>query len=318
MHLKRASKLSIVAGVLFLASAILPTAVHAANTCNAFIAISYSSTQNYHDVGDSLQVTLTVGAGLIRGGTKATINRVRFELDCDSGSPLGLNCADDGAIIRYLGDSTITTSCPGAFTTSHADTTAPNQIVFTPDTPFDILANNPTFCDINFGVQVVGLSDDPSPGKAEEVTGYSAAQVDVLCDNNLSSAGSQSGSILLCPDCDDDDVCTTDSCDRELGTCSNSDVPCPPDNNACTTERCDPIEGCLTDPVTCPADNNACTTERCDPETGCVTDPVTCSPDNNACTTERCDPETGCVTDPVTCPSDNNACTTERCDPETG
>jgi hypothetical protein len=38
--------------------------------------------------GDTLMVTMTIGAGTIGGGTKATVNRVRFELTGDAGSPL--------------------------------------------------------------------------------------------------------------------------------------------------------------------------------------------------------------------------------------
>jgi hypothetical protein len=327
MYLKRASKLSIVVGALLLASAILPTAAHAANTCNAFIAIDYASSQVFSDVGDTLMVTLTVGAGSVGGGTQATINRVRFELDCDAGSPLGLGCLDDGPIITYLGDGSITTDCPRAFSTGHAAGTAPNQIVFTPATPFDIPANNPSFCSITFGIAVAALSDDITPGKAEEVAGYSAANADVRCDNNLSSAGSQSGSIPLCPDCDDSNECTQDVCNRDTGVCSNTNVVFCDDNNACTTDRCVPETGlCENEDNVTPTcnDNNACTTDTCDPATGqCVfTDVVTptCN-DNNACTTDRCVPATGQCENidnkTPTC-NDNNACTTDRCVPATG
>src|SRR6187402_2976696 len=84
---------------------------HAANTCNAFISIGYVTTQNFHDIGDQLRVVLTIGTGSINGGTQATVNRVRFELDCEAPFPLGLGCMDDGTIIKYLGDSTIQSDC---------------------------------------------------------------------------------------------------------------------------------------------------------------------------------------------------------------
>src|SRR6185295_5596109 len=172
-----------------------PDAAHAANTCNGFIAIEYSGAQNFSVVGDQLRVRLTVGAGAIGGGTKATLNRVRFELDCDRpnpGSPLGLGCTDDGAVIKYLGDATIETTCPQTFTTGHEVGTSPNELVLTPHAPFDIPAGVQNFCVVSFGIEVMSLSDDVTPRLAEEVTGYSAATGDIQCNNGLASAGTQS------------------------------------------------------------------------------------------------------------------------------
>jgi hypothetical protein len=88
--------------------------------------------------------------------------------------------------------------------------------------------------------------------------------------------------------------------DNTVGTCD--------DNNLCTTDTCDPsliipiqpsgfrMGGCVNTPITC-NDNNPCTTDTCDPASGCVFTPITCN-DNNACTTDTCDPATGCVFTP--------------------
>ena len=62
------------------------------------------------------------------------------------------------------------------------------------------------------------------------------------------------------------------------------------DNDACTTDTCDPAGGCVNTPidpgVACD-DDNACTTESCDPINGCTNTPVdpnvTCE-DGDACT----------------------------------
>src|SRR5512146_3085783 len=81
------------------------------NTCNAQIAFDYFTANNVQAIGDVVTVRLTLSTASITGGTKVTINRLRFDLDCDSGSALGLGCTDDGAIINYEGDGTINTNC---------------------------------------------------------------------------------------------------------------------------------------------------------------------------------------------------------------
>jgi Dictyostelium (slime mold) repeat len=335
---------------LLLASSFLlaavPEAAHAAKSCNGFIAISYDDARPFYNVGDRLRVVLTVGAGTIGGGTKIRLNRVRFELDCDSASPLGLGCPDDGDVIKYLGDDTIRTTCPKTFTTGHEAGTSPNELILTPSTPFYIPAGAAKFCTISFGIEVMNRSDDVSPGMAEEVAGYSAANGDVRCDNGLASEGTQSGSVILCPSCDDYDPCTTDTCD-DAGLCHNTApgtcTPCTSaeqcgDNNACTTDTCNggvcdnsALIGCTpcTSAKQC-GDGNACTTDTCDAGLCHSTAVGDCGPctsakqcgDGNACTTDTCDGGVchntalvGCspCTSAEQC-GDGNACTTDTCD----
>ncbi len=139
------------------------------------------------------------------------------------------------------------------------------------------------------------------------------------------------------PSCDDNNACTTDSCNPTTG-CVHTPVVCN-DNNLCTIDICNPATGCVYTPKDC-NDNNVCTVDSCDPATGCVHTPVNgddydactidfCDPavgirhvpivcdDNNACTTDSCDRATGCVFTPIVC-NDNNACTADTCDPATG
>src|SRR5438045_3747973 len=78
------------------ASAISPDA----NTCNGMSEFSYPSSPNFVGVGDTVHIVLTLGAGGIQGGTTLTINRVRFNLDCNNAN-LGLNCPDDGLVVSY-------------------------------------------------------------------------------------------------------------------------------------------------------------------------------------------------------------------------
>jgi hypothetical protein len=304
-----------------------PDAARAANTCNGFVALGYEGGEGLNQVGDQLRVVLTVGAGTIRGATKARLHRVRFALDCDSGSPLGLGCADDGAVIKYLGDATIQTTCPSAFTTGHAVGTLPNELVLTPSPALDLPPEVPSFCEVSFGLEVAGLSDDATPGLIEEATGYLPGNGDLRCDNGLAAGSTQSGSLPLCPSCDDHDPCTTDSC--EEGACANVPLDCD-DGDACTVDACE-NGACVSGPLC--DDHDVCTADSCQ-EGSCTNEPIVCDngdacsahscadgpcldgqvvcDDEDPCTTDSC--ESGaCVNVPVGC-DDNNACTTDSCE----
>ncbi len=114
--------------------------------------------------------------------------------------------------------------------------------------------------------------------------------------------------------CNDNNACTTDTCDQATGACINTPIVCD-DNNACTVDTCDPAAGCVHVPIETD-DHNACTTESCNPATGVVSTPIICN-DGSACTADSCNPATGCVYTPINC-DDNNACTSDSCDPATG
>jgi len=156
--------------------------------------------------------------------------------------------------------------------------------------PFNCTASN-----INVADQVSSSGFDAG-GNLGPVSGATTNSVEVLPAN-----------------CDDNNACTTDTCDTVTG-CANTPIVCN-DNNACTADFCDPVLGCQTTPITC-NDNNACTDDFCDPVLGCQTTPITCD-DNNACTDDTCDPVLGCQTTPITC-DDNNTCTDDTCDPVLG
>ncbi len=323
-----------VAFLLLAASALLPTTARAASTCNTFISLDYPTAAQFTILDEIVRIRLVLGSGSINGGTEVDIKRVRFELDCNADDPLALNCTDDGAVIEYQGDPTITTDCRGGsgivtFSSGHATSTDPNQVVFTPSAPITIAHSTPNFCFVEFDVRVAARSSDGTPNEIEQVAGFDVDEGDAICDNDLESGGSQSGSIILCPDCDDDNACTVDTCDQNTGVCSNEDVITPTcnDNNACTVDTCVPATGACSnvDNVTSTCnDNNACTTDTCVPATGQCSNVDNVTPtcnDNNACTTDTCVPATGACSkvDNVTptC-NDNNACTTDTCVPATG
>ncbi len=314
----------------------LPAHVFAqANTCNGIVTIDYVTGFNFAVPGDILRVRLTLGTASINGGTQLTIQRLRFDLDCDSNSPLGLPCTDEGLMVEYEGDGTITNTCGKNFTTGHAVSGAPNEVVFTPDTPIVIPANQaapPGFCNIEFDVKVLAApSIDATPNNIEEVGGYRL--LDAMCNNGvLASGGSQSSSIPLCPMCTGTE-CATSACNQDTGQCVPTNVPdstpCgDTDQNLCTTAGCEAGQCVQTHmTTTCTPDTNDCTSDpACNPATGAcdhppVPDSTPCTDaDANACTTAGC--EAGqCVQthQTITCTPDTNECTNDPpCNPANG
>jgi len=310
----------LVFGLLAIAAiAAAPAVVRAANTCNGLITIDYVGGPDFALPGDTVRVKLTLGTGSITGGSKLNVNRLRFDLDCDSGMTLGIPCTDEGMKVEYEGDSTITSNCGVTWATGHATSASPNEVVFTPNTTLMIPANQtipPGFCNLQFDVKVLARSTDATPNEIEEVTGYLSSQNDAGCDNGLTSSGQQSSSIPLCPNCDDNIECSQDSCDQTMGTCVHTpqptSTPCTDtDNDLCTTSGCNGtlatggtvVNGCDQNHMvtTCADDNNPCTGPGvCNPMTGIcafpnLPDSTPCpDTDNDPCTTAGCDPNGVC------------------------
>jgi hypothetical protein len=308
--------------------ALVPQAAQAANTCNAFLSIDYPSGPDFALPGDLYRVGLDIGTGSINGGTQMQINRVRFGLDCSAAGSLGIPCTDDGSLIEYEGDGSITTTCSGiVFTTGHGVSDNPNEVVFTPNTPILIAASTPNFCRVEFDVKVLSITDpDPTPTKIEEVAGYQASTFDAQCNNGLQSSGSQSGSINLCPTCTDS-ACAAFVCNQQTGQCDRdptndpaASTSCPDtDQNACTTAGCDGLGNCNQGHIqtVCQPDTNECTDDpACDPGTGRCDHPLTASStpctdtDNDACTTAGCDGQGTCNQSHILCVTTTTTTTT--------
>ncbi len=120
-----------------------------------------------------------------------------------------------------------------------------------------------------------------------------------------------SGSVVVC---DDNSVCTTDSCNPATG-CVFTDttaVACN-DGNVCTDDACDPVTGCFNPNNTASCeDGDACTTGDTCSGGSCQTGAGTLNcDDNNVCTQDSCNSPAGCVYTnvPGAC-DDGNACTT--------
>jgi hypothetical protein len=143
---------------------------------------------------------------------------------------------------------------------------------------------------------------------------------------------------------DDDNPCTVDSCDAELGA-RHEPLPdgtaCGSDSNACTVDSC--VQGACEHAAIACDDGNACTTDACDFTLGCVATPnvgQACD-DGDACTVddacdasgacasgaplhcddgvfcngaETCDSAAGCVAGSAPAIDDGVACTADACD----
>ena len=99
--------------------------------------------------------------------------------------------------------------------------------------------------------------------------------------------------------CDDGDFCSEgDTCAG--GFCVSGDLLDCDDQNACTTDTCDPQAGCKygARPQGTPcSDNDACTLEDACFGGKCVAGGVIDCDDGNICTADSCDPGSGCVND---------------------
>jgi hypothetical protein len=218
-----------------------PRSALAANTCHGFVTAQYLSTSSFHGLGDVVRVRMILGTGTISGGTMLTLARARFDLDCDAGAPFEIGCTDDGSVVSYAGDGTLTTDCdPTTFSTGHGGGSSPNQIVFTATPPLAIPAGTPQFCTLEFDVRVEARSMDVTPERVEQVAGLSVADGDAGCDNGLTAGGSQASLLELCPECDDTNVCTVDTCDRDTGACENVPGRSDPDGDG----EADPTDHC--------------------------------------------------------------------------
>ncbi len=156
---------------------------------------------------------------------------------------------------------------------------------------------------------------------------HTAVADGTACDNSTVCDGHETCQSGTCTagtplNCDDNNVCTTDSCDAVQGCQhTNNTLPCD-DNTVCNGREvcgggtCNPGT-----PLNCD-DNNVCTTDSCDAVQGCQhtnKDNGTDCDDGNKCNgISTC--QTGTCTQttpPVNC-DDQIVCTDDSCDPDTG
>ncbi len=133
-------------------------------------------------------------------------------------------------------------------------------------------------------------------------------------DGNACTAGDQCAGGVCLPgmvsSCDDQSLCTIDSCDAKTG-CAHQDISkmCQ-DSNPCTDEACDPGQGCVFPFNTKPCDDiNACTSADTCSQGACIGQAVPVQ-DGNLCTDDSCDSKVGVLHMANALPCDDgNACT---------
>jgi len=120
-------------------------------------------------------------------------------------------------------------------------------------------------------------------------------------------------------DCDDGNVCTTDSCHPSNGcTYSLNSAPCD-DGDVCSTgDKCH-LGDCISAGQLVCEDNNSCTDDVCNPLTGCEFVPnVAPCDDGNDCTEGDACSDGWCKSGPALACDDNNPCTDDTCTPGEG
>ena len=206
-------------------------------------------------------------------------------------------------------------------------------------------------CDKTAGCKNTAVADGTACPTGKCAAGVCKPVTTDCNDNNVCTTDTKNadGSCTNAPvangsPCGDGNACNgTESC--QAGVCAPGTAPVCNDNNPCTTDSCNMTTGCVTAPASgsC-SDGNACNGAEtcgggtCNPGTPPVVD------DGNACTTDACDAAGGVTHLPVpndtpcgtgsTCQAgvctpvgspctgkncnDNNACTADSCDATTG
>ena len=222
----------------------------------------------------------------------------------DAKSPAGTVCRPAADVCD------VPETCDGTSNTCPSDGSLPASTVCRPSAgpcdPAEYCTGSSAGCPPD-GFQSSSTVCRPSAGPCDPAEYCTGSSADCPPDDS-------GGACIPCAtaaDCNDNNVCTYDSCDG--GVCSNTAIegcnPCTTaadcnDGNACTVESCvagvcknTPIPGCTPcTTVTDCDDHNACTTDTCNAGvchhaavSGCIpcTTAANCN-DFNACTTDAC------------------------------
>jgi len=185
----------------------------------------------------------------------------------------GVTGASGEATFTYTSNGTpgideITASFVDEAGKTQTSNTATKEWTVAPETP----------CDDGIDNDGDGLADCADPDcaldphcNANPCDGVVCVALDACHDIGACDAATGACSNPVKPDatpCDDASMCTTgDVCTG--GTCAGGTVLDCDDGNVCTTDTCDPASGCASTPVDCD-DENICTDDSCDQASGCV------------------------------------------------
>ena len=273
-----------------------------AASCNAFVALNVAP-PGVVAVGGTKTMTITMSTDGIDTGTHVTINRVKYDLDCDANFALGIPCTDQGDVFSYVGDGTITTTCAGTTWASNipGGGSTPNQVVLTPSPALQIPTNS-AGCSVSFDVMLdnPGNDTDGTPLQTEVVAGWQTSTSDAVCDTTptLSSGGSNSASIdIPAPTATPTNTPTETPTATATATDTATATATETATNTATATVTDTATNTRTPtPTTTPPATNTRTATAS--ATGTVTDTATPSPSPTATSTSICPatPASGCQT----------------------
>jgi hypothetical protein len=245
------------------------------------------------DDGDECTVDDLCGQGQCLGGPK---------LGCNDGDP----CTDD------LCDPAV--GCTTTFNTQPCDD---ENFCTTSDACLKGKCAGGDLLDCDDGNPCTADSCDPQAGCGHKQSDIACSDGSECTGPDVCDAGQCIGGPSL--DCDDDNPCTSDSCDPAVGCVNKANELTCDDGNFCTA-----VDSCVagkctgSSPLNCD-DGNPCTDDTCDPAQGCVhtNNSSPCS-DNSKCTlTDTC-VDGKCVGGNLLDCDDKNECTSDGCVPEAG
>ncbi len=164
-----------------------------------------------------------------------------------------------------------------------------------------------------------GACDDKDPCTINDVctAGLCVSGDPIDCDDDnpcTVDSCSPAGKCVHAPfagECSDGNPCTVnDHCDQ--GKCVANQAQKCDDDNVCTTDSCDPVQGCVHLLNSAPCDDgDVCTTGDYCHLGECTTKGVLNCNDNNPCTDDACQGDVGCVFTPNAAPCDDGSVCTQ-------
>ena len=263
------------------------------DSCNPALGCTHNANGNLCDDGDAC----TIGDAC----ADSACNGLGI-LNCDDGNPCtDDSCAADMGCLHAFNEL----PCSDGNSCTAADICIAGICIGTKFVSCD--DDNP--CTDDSCSPLVGCSHDNNESSCEDG--------DLCSTGDLCQAGAcLAGTPLTC---NDENVCTDDSCEPDAGCVYlPNDVPCS-DDNACTANDTCAAAACVGGPPPDCDDLNSCTNDGCDWQTGCyhLNNAEPCD-DGSVCTqTDQCNGGSCVGGNPLIC-DDANDCTADTCEAEAG
>ncbi len=178
---------------------------------------------------------------------------------CASCTPCDLDCTSCAPCLQVTLDILAAVEFSNEFDVlvKRIDTSGPiiNTLTFTTSSPFSSTVPASTLSDSSGTPKSEAFNDVVSGSQGDTVTIKPTLSDGTICPVADSYDSTTPGCVNYV-DCNDNNACTTNSCDTATGTCKYPPIICPSDNNDCTTDSCNPMTGSC--PYTNVADGTSC------------------------------------------------------------